>query len=73
MGFRTLYACDPDKSPNCKKTMCYMRVPKVYTERCYATLDPKRALLDEKGEPIVAFRIPRKDDEDGDQDAGRAD
>lgn len=67
IGFKTLYKCDPDMNPNCKKTSCYKYVPEGFTERCSLTIDQECAMLDEKGEPIVAFMIPTKDKDGGEK------
>jgi hypothetical protein len=47
----TLYKCDPEKYPECKKTDC--GVLKKGSAECFCTIYKEHAALDEKGNPII--------------------
>ena len=47
----TLYACDPKKNRECRKTGC-VYWPYAIVKQCSMTTNPAYAKLDENGEPI---------------------
>ena len=47
----TLYACDPKKNRECRKTGC-VYWPYAIAKQCSMTTNPAYAKLDENGEPI---------------------
>ena len=57
-----LYKCDPEKHKECKRSICYMRKPKMKNP-CRNTKHSEYAVLNEKGQPIVSYvRLDDKPD-----------
>lgn len=50
---RTLYLCDPLRNNGCGKLTCYMLNPHKLPGPCRRTTDPRYAMRDADGQPIV--------------------
>lgn len=58
-----MYMCDPSKNTACSKRMCFENPERK--DPCRSTRDPKYAVLDENGKPIVAYERYRASPQDG--------
>ena len=54
-----LYLCDPDKNRDCTKRACKFNPLSVHP-RCEATRNPDFAVLNEKGDPVLAPALYEK-------------
>ena len=60
---KTFYECDPEKNEKCSKRGCALvKTRGRKAGECRATSDPKCAMLNEEGRPIVAYVVMRGED-----------
>ena len=64
MKTTTFYQCDPEKNKDCSKRGCALvKTRGRKAGECSATENPKCAVLNDAGKPIVAFTVMRGDDD----------